>query len=87
MTTWTVGQVADLFGVTVRTLHHYDEIGLLVPSERSRAGYRLYTDGDLTRLAAGRRLPAARAAARRDRALLEAARARPTTCADSATRS
>ena len=50
MTTWTVGQVADLFDVTVRTLHHYDEIGLLVPSERSRAGYRLYTDGDLTRL-------------------------------------
>ena len=50
MTTWTVGQVADVFGVTVRTLHHYDEIGLLVPSERSRAGYRLYTDADLTRL-------------------------------------
>lgn len=50
MTTWTVGQVADLFGVTVRTLHHYDEIGLLVPSGRSRAGYRLYTGGDLTRL-------------------------------------
>ena len=47
MTTWTVGQVADLFGVTVRTLHHYDEIGLLTPSERSRAGYRLYTDADL----------------------------------------
>jgi MerR family transcriptional regulator, thiopeptide resistance regulator len=34
----------------VRTLHHYDEIGLLTPSERSRAGYRLYTDEDLTRL-------------------------------------
>ncbi|GAA6527485.1 MerR family transcriptional regulator [Intrasporangium sp. DVR] len=50
MTTWTVGQVADLLGVTVRTLHHYDEIGLLTPSERSRAGYRLYTDADLTRL-------------------------------------
>ncbi len=50
LTTWTVGQVADLFGVTVRTLHHYDEIGLLVPSGRSRAGYRLYTDGDLERL-------------------------------------
>lgn len=50
MTTWTVGQVADVFGVTVRTLHHYDEIGLLVPSERSRAGYRLYTAADLTRL-------------------------------------
>src|SRR6187431_1146851 len=50
MTTWTVGQVADVFGVTVRTLHHYDEVGLLVPSERSAAGYRLYTDGDLVRL-------------------------------------
>jgi len=50
MGTWTVGQVADLFGVTVRTLHHYDEIGLLTPGERSRAGYRLYTDGDLVRL-------------------------------------
>ncbi len=50
MTTWTVGQVADVFGETVRTLHHDDEIGLLVPSERSRAGYRLYTDEDLLRL-------------------------------------
>ena len=50
MTAWTVGQVADVFGVTVRTLHHYDEAGLLVPSERSAAGYRLYTDGDLVRL-------------------------------------
>ena len=50
MTTWTVGQVADLVGVTVRTLHHYDEIGLLTASERSRAGYRLYTDADLVRL-------------------------------------
>jgi DNA-binding transcriptional MerR regulator len=47
---YTVGQVADLLGVTVRTLHHYDEIGLVVPSERSRAGYRLYTDEDLVRL-------------------------------------
>ena len=50
MTAWTVGQVADVFGVTVRTLHHYDDVGLLVPSERSAAGYRLYTDGDLVRL-------------------------------------
>ncbi|MDU0314147.1 MerR family transcriptional regulator [Phycicoccus sp. M110.8] len=46
----TVGQVADELGVTVRTLHHYDEIGLVEPSERSRAGYRLYTADDLTRL-------------------------------------
>ncbi len=46
----TVGQVADQLNVTVRTLHHYDEIGLVVPSERSGAGYRLYTEDDLTRL-------------------------------------
>lgn len=48
---WTVGQVAHDFDVTVRTLHHYDEIGLLTPSERSLAGYRLYTEADLERLA------------------------------------
>jgi DNA-binding transcriptional MerR regulator len=46
----TVSQVARLAHVTVRTLHHYDEIGLLVPSDRSRAGYRLYSDDDLARL-------------------------------------
>jgi len=47
----TVGQVAETFGVTVRTLHHYDAIGLVVPGGRTPAGYRLYTDADLTRLA------------------------------------
>lgn len=46
----TVGQVAGRFGVTRRTLHHYDAIGLVVPSARSSAGYRLYSDPDLTRL-------------------------------------
>ncbi|MEI2826521.1 MAG: MerR family transcriptional regulator [Dermatophilaceae bacterium] len=46
----TVGQVAERFGVTVRTLHHYDEIGLLTPSERTSAGYRVYTHDDLARL-------------------------------------
>ena len=46
----TVGQVAERLDVTVRTLHHYDEIGLLVPSDRSSAGYRLYTEEDITRL-------------------------------------
>ncbi len=46
----TVGQVAETFGVTVRTLHHYDEVGLVVPSERTHAGYRIYTDADLARL-------------------------------------
>ncbi|MEU8249720.1 MerR family transcriptional regulator [Nonomuraea sp. NPDC048916] len=47
---FSVGQVARLAGVTVRTLHHYDEIGLLSPGERTRAGYRRYTEADLVRL-------------------------------------
>ncbi len=46
----TVGDVSKLASVSVRTLHHYDELGLLTPSERSDAGYRLYTDTDLDRL-------------------------------------
>jgi DNA-binding transcriptional MerR regulator len=46
----TVGEVARMSDLTVRTLHHYDEIGLLVPSERSETGYRLYTRDDLERL-------------------------------------
>lgn len=46
----TVGQAARLGGVSVRTLHHYESIGLLTPSERSTAGYRLYSTGDLDRL-------------------------------------
>lgn len=48
--TWTVGRLADLTGVTVRTLHHYDQVGLLSPTMRTPAGYRLYTEADLTRL-------------------------------------
>jgi MerR family transcriptional regulator, thiopeptide resistance regulator len=46
----TVGEVAAMAGVTVRTLHHYDRIGLLSPSARSSAGYRLYAPDDLDRL-------------------------------------
>lgn len=46
----TVGQVAALVGISVRTLHHWDQVGLVTPSERSRAGYRLYTPADLERL-------------------------------------
>ena len=46
----TVGQVAQRFGVTVRTLRHYDDVGLLTPGERSAGGYRLYTAADLLRL-------------------------------------
>jgi MerR family transcriptional regulator, thiopeptide resistance regulator len=47
---YTVGRVAALARVSVRTLHHYDEIGLLSPAGRSEAGYRLYTHADLERL-------------------------------------
>ncbi|MEU0069444.1 MerR family transcriptional regulator [Streptomyces sp. NPDC006332] len=47
---YSVGQVAGFAGVTVRTLHHYDDIALLVPSERSHAGHRGYSDEDLDRL-------------------------------------
>lgn len=47
---FTVGQVARVAGVTVRTLHHYDHIGLLRPGSRTAAGYRHYTEGDLERL-------------------------------------
>ncbi|GIG57903.1 HTH-type transcriptional activator TipA [Longispora fulva] len=47
---YSVGQVAKYADVTVRTLHHYDEIGLLSPSGRSSAGYRRYDDSDLERL-------------------------------------
>ena len=39
---FTVGDMSRLTGVTVRALHHYDEIGLVKPSQRTAAGYRLY---------------------------------------------
>ena len=47
---YTVGEAARLAHVSVRTLHHYDEIGLLKASGRSPAGYRLYSAGDLRQL-------------------------------------
>src|SRR5438552_1370460 len=43
-------EFAELTGVTVRTLHHYDRLGLLKPSRYSRAGYRLYRESDVARL-------------------------------------
>ena len=46
----TVGGLARLAGVTVRTLHHYDEIGLVVPGGRTRAGYRTYGTEEVERL-------------------------------------
>jgi DNA-binding transcriptional MerR regulator len=48
--TYTVSEASRLARITVRTLHHYDEIGLLVPSQRTPNGYRHYTDADLQRL-------------------------------------
>jgi DNA-binding transcriptional MerR regulator len=45
-----VGQLAKMAGVSVRTLHHYDQIGLLAPSARTAAGYRLYGEQELLRL-------------------------------------
>ncbi|MDR3005787.1 MAG: MerR family transcriptional regulator [Acidovorax sp.] len=45
-----IGALARRTGLTVRTLHHYDEIGLLVPSHRSEAGFRMYNRDDLARL-------------------------------------
>lgn len=47
---YTVKQVAELAGVSVRTLHHYDQIGLLKPSQIGANGYRYYDDDALLRL-------------------------------------
>lgn len=47
---YKVKQVADLVGISVRTLHHYDQIGLLQPETTTESGYRLYTDEDIALL-------------------------------------
>jgi DNA-binding transcriptional MerR regulator len=47
---YTVGELARMAGVSVRTLHHYDQISLLKPSARTEAGYRLYGEPELLRL-------------------------------------
>ncbi|GAA4348914.1 MerR family transcriptional regulator [Angustibacter luteus] len=48
--TWSVGEVAETSGITVRTLHHWDELGVLRPSRHSMGGRRRYTEDDLARL-------------------------------------
>jgi MerR family transcriptional regulator, thiopeptide resistance regulator len=48
--TLKVGDLAKQTGVSVRTLHYYDELGLLSPSHRTETGYRLYGDADIVRL-------------------------------------
>lgn len=50
MKVYTIGALAKLAGVSVRTLHYYDELGLLRPSSRTKAGYRQYDQQDLIRL-------------------------------------
>lgn len=50
MTIWQTKQIADLANVSVKTLYHYDKIGLLSPSDRAENGYRLYTEKDLFKL-------------------------------------
>ena len=47
---WKIGELARRTGLTVRTLHHYDEIGLLSPADRSEGGHRVYGDEDVRRL-------------------------------------
>ena len=46
----TVKEISDLTGISVRTLHYYDQIGLLKPTAKSRAGYRLYDDKTVEKL-------------------------------------
>ena len=48
--TWRIGELARATKVTVRALHHYDRLGLLVPSERTGGGHRCYTGDDVQRL-------------------------------------
>jgi DNA-binding transcriptional MerR regulator len=46
-----IGEVAARVGLSLRTIRHWDEVGLVVPSERSAGGFRLYTEADIERLA------------------------------------
>lgn len=45
-----IGEVADRVGLSLRTIRHYDEIGLVVPSDRSAGGFRFYTEADVAHL-------------------------------------
>ena len=45
-----IGDLAQKTGLSIRTLHYYDEIGLLSPSHRTDVGYRLYSNQDIIRL-------------------------------------
>lgn len=47
---WRVGEIAKMTGLSVRTLHYYEEMGLLVPADRTDTGHRRYTEADIARL-------------------------------------
>ncbi|KXO98268.1 MerR family transcriptional regulator [Tsukamurella pseudospumae] len=51
-----IGQVAEATGLSLKTIRHYDEVGLVTPSERSPGGFRLYTSTDVDRLLVIRRM-------------------------------
>lgn len=51
-----IGELAERSELSLRTIRHYDEVGLLKPTGRSDGGFRLYTDGDLERLLLIRRM-------------------------------
>lgn len=55
-TTMHIGAVAERTGLSLRTLRHYDEVGLLRPSGRTDGGFRLYTESDVERLLLIRRM-------------------------------
>ena len=51
-----IGEVADAVGLSLRTIRHYEEVGLVIPSARSKGGFRLYTEADVERLMVIRRM-------------------------------
>ncbi len=51
-----IGEVAERTELSIRTVRHYDEVGLVTPSARSTGGFRLYTDADVARLVVIRRM-------------------------------
>ncbi|MEE1928503.1 MerR family transcriptional regulator [Streptomyces sp. TRM 70351] len=51
-----IGEVADRTGLSLRTIRHYEDVGLVTPSARSKGGFRLYTEADVERLMVVRRM-------------------------------
>ncbi|MER7895062.1 MerR family transcriptional regulator [Streptomyces sp. NPDC096046] len=51
-----IGEVAERTGLSLRTIRHYEEVGLVIPSARSKGGFRLYTESDVQRLMVIRRM-------------------------------